>query len=95
MPFIFSEQRRDRTHRHVDIVGTTPIRECFQLAQNILRVLLHQGRHSRTIGNRTMAALARRNATLTVSKRNQMRCDRRMTWTGARIQENSGCPVGR
>jgi hypothetical protein len=87
MSLILSEQRRNRPHRHIDIVRPRPVRERLQFAQNIIGILIHQRRHSNAIRHRTMTRLARRNPAPAVSKRNQMRCNAGMNRIGPRLRK--------
>jgi len=89
MPLVFREQSRDRSHGHVDVVRSSAAGKCLQLIENIIRVLRRQRRRSRTIRHRTMARLARRNPALSISKRNQPRCDRGMTMIRRRLRKTA------
>jgi len=49
---VLGEKRRDGTHGHVDVVGTSAAGKCFDLVENVAGILCRQRRRARTIGDR-------------------------------------------
>ena len=55
MSLLVGEKCRNRPHRHVDVIGAIPVRECFKLAQNVVTVLICERWNSNTISHRSVA----------------------------------------
>src|ERR1700733_12456506 len=55
MSLLVGEKCRNRPHRHVDVIGAIPVRECFKLAQNVIPVFVCERWNSNTISHRSVA----------------------------------------
>jgi len=86
--FFFAEKNRYSPHRHVDVVGTTPICERFELAQNVVSVLVSQRWDSNFVRHRPWhdwhGGMPR-----SPSPRNQKRCHSRTLLVGPRLRKTS------
>jgi hypothetical protein len=89
VPLLIRKQPSNYSHRLIDIVRALTTRKRSQLIQNIIRILPHQRRRTRTIRHRPMTSLARRNPAFAISKRDQARCDRCMARIRRRLRKRA------